>query len=110
MNKIFRYFVFILCISLFSCGTPSKKSYVIAVDPAFYSIETLGREKNILAFLTDLLSEISQKSKMQITIRQVNWDSLFQGLQEKQYQGVFSGLAPYNFVMEKYSFSPLIFL
>jgi len=109
VNKIFRYFAFILCTTLFfSCGSQSKKSYVIGVDPFFYSIETQGREVSILAFLTDLLKEISHTSTMDISIRQVNWDSLFQGLQEKQYQGIFSGLSPYNFVMEKYSFSPLI--
>jgi ABC-type amino acid transport substrate-binding protein len=78
---------------------------MIAIDPAFYSIEALGREKNILGFLTDLVYEISEKTKMPLSIESVNWNTLFSGLQEEEYQGVFSGMPPYNFTENTYSFS-----
>ncbi len=97
-----------MSLLLSGCSKTSKPVYTIGVDPAFYSIESVGREKNILAYLTDVLSEISMQSKMQISIKAVNWNTLYQGLQENQYQAIFSGLPPYNFNQSQYDFSSLV--
>ena len=108
MVVFFRKLCFFLFIALSSCGTSPKPSYIIAVDPAFYSIESMGREKNILAFLTDLVSAVSIRSRMSMHIQPTNWNSLVQGLEEHQYQGIFSGINQYNFTENKYSFSSVL--
>lgn len=96
-----------LLLILTACGGSPKNTHTIAIDPAFYSIEALGREKNILGFLTDLLSEMSQRAKTPLTLEVISWDALFTGLQEGQYGGVISGMPPYNFNETTYSFSPV---
>lgn len=98
---------FALLLILTACGSSSKNTNTIAVDPAFYSIEALGREKNILGFLTDLLSEMSQRAKTPLPLETVSWNALFDGLEEGQYRGVISGMPPYNFNENTYSFSPV---
>lgn len=53
------------------------------------------------------MSEVSEHSKQPIALKQVNWDTLFEGLQNKQYQAVLSGMPPYNFNETTYTFSPV---
>ena len=68
----------------------------------------MGREKNILAFLTDLVSAVSIRTHMSMHIQPTNWNSLVQRLEEHQYQGIFSGINQYNFTENKYSFSSVL--
>ncbi|MEI8328993.1 MAG: transporter substrate-binding domain-containing protein [Chlamydiia bacterium] len=105
MNLFCQRLFYLAFTVLSACGTVKKPSYTVAVDPSFYSIESLGRENNILAFLTDLVSEASLRTHLSITMKPANWTSLLQGLQEEEYQAVFAGITQYNFTEKKYAFS-----
>lgn len=108
MNRAIQCLCFFLLFLVSSCSSSSSgKTYTIGLDPHFYSIESIGREKNLLGFATDLMSEVSEHSKQPIALKQVNWDTLFEGLQNKQYQAVLSGMPPYNFNETTYTFSPV---
>jgi polar amino acid transport system substrate-binding protein len=97
--------VFLLFLGLSACGGSSSTSYQIAMDPAWYSIESMGREKNLIGFATDLLAEISKDTDTRLSLRSANWNTLFDGLKDGQYQGVLSGMPPYNFNQQTYTFS-----
>ena len=45
---------------------------------------------------------------MSLHIQPTNSNSLVQGLEEHQYQGIFSGINQYNFTENKYSFSSVL--
>lgn len=105
--SILRSIACILAAIICSCCTSSNTSYVISVDPAFYSIDATGKEKNILAFLTDLTAEVSRRSKLSLQLQSANWDSLFSGLDQKQYSAVISGMPQYNFTTSLYSLSDI---
>lgn len=107
MNRAIQCIIFSFLFFITACSSSSNKTFTIGVDPDFYSIEAIGREKNIMGFATDLMSEVSQHTKLSIHLKPVNWNTLFAGMQKKQYQAVFSGMPPYNFTEELYSFSPI---
>jgi membrane-bound lytic murein transglycosylase MltF len=104
--KILKSIVYLITILFCSCSS-SNKPFVISVDPAFYSIEAMGKEKNILAFLTDLTSEVSRRSGMMLQLQSTNWDTLLSGLEKKEYQGVICGLPRYNFTESLYTLSDI---
>lgn len=94
---------FIGCIG--SCSTPPKKGYAIAADPLWYPLDLMGRENNILGFSTDILKAISSKESIRFSLQNTNWDTLFEGLKQKKYEGVLSSLYPYQFNQSLYNFS-----
>ncbi|MCX6990455.1 MAG: transporter substrate-binding domain-containing protein [Chlamydiae bacterium] len=100
-----RSLSFILLFLISACSSSSTNTYTVAMSPSFNSVEVLGREKNIEAFLTDLFSEVSNRAKIRIPLESVNSNTLFDGLQKMQYQAVVSGMPPYNFTESTYSFS-----
>ena len=100
-----RSLYLLLLFLISACSSSSTNTYTVAISPSFYSVEVLGREKNIEAFLTDLLSEVSIRTKLHIPLESVNYDTLFDGLQKNQYQAIISGMPPYNFTESTYSFS-----
>ncbi len=86
-------------------GGKSKNGYSIGVDPTWYPLEVAGREKNVLGFSVELLQEISKRQKLNLTIVQMNWDNLLEGLKGKKYQAILSALPPYAFYGQEYTFS-----
>jgi polar amino acid transport system substrate-binding protein len=103
-----RHCLIFLFLVLSACGKSKGSSgYQIALDPNWYSMELPGKEKNLLAFSTELLKEISSLKKINIDLLMTNWDSLIPGLQQGKYEGVLSTLYPYAFNGELYRFSDL---
>jgi ABC-type amino acid transport substrate-binding protein len=105
MQKILSFVCYLVMIVFASCSGKSQSTYIIGIDPSFYSIEAVGREKNIEAFLTDLISEVAKKSKLSLRLQNVNWNTLYSDLQKNLYQGVISGLPKYNFHEDTFDFS-----
>ncbi len=60
-----------------------------------------------MGFSTELLTGIAEKEHITLSLVSTNWDSLFQGLQEKKYQAILSSLPPYGFNRQLYDFSDL---
>ncbi len=104
--SIIRSISYLIAAILCAC-TSSPPTYTISVDPSFYSIDAQGKEKNILAFLSDLTAEIAQRSAIALQLQSVNWNTLYEGLEKKQYAAVISGMPRYNFTAELYSFSDI---
>lgn len=101
--KLFVFFSFLL---LFGCGSnPSGSKYEIAIDPSWYPLNLGEREKSIVGFSTELLTEIANQEDLSFSLLQTNWDSLFEGLQKEKYDAILSSLYPYNFNENLYSFS-----
>ena len=91
-----------------ACGCYSpKKSYLIGIDPAWYSLQLMGKEANVSAFTTELLKEISQREKVWFKRVNKNWDTLLDCLQDKDCQGVITSLHPHIFHLRNYQFSDL---
>jgi polar amino acid transport system substrate-binding protein len=106
MKKIF--ILFSLCFLLFnSCGQRIRPVYRIGVDPTWYHLELMGKEKNLLGFSTDLLKEIGMLKKINIELIMRSWDNLAEGLKEESYAAILSTITPYLFNRETYDFSDI---
>lgn len=103
-----------LCLIIFmrSCGNSNvvrKQVYVIGRDRTFYTLQLLGRERNLLAFSNDLLAAISQESGLRFAWLDTNPGSLFDSLESGTCDAILSSLRPNNFNLDKYAFSEPLF-
>jgi len=106
-GQIRLLFAILLCFCA-SCEKSSKTGdYQIGVDPSWYGFDTLKREKNVLAFSTDLLKAIGESQNLRLDLISVNWDALLPRLQKGQYQAILSNMHPYSFNLDTYDFSNL---
>ena len=101
-----KFFLSCLLFLLWGCGS-NPKPYQIAIDPTWYPLNFEERQNNILGFTNELLLAISLEKDLPLSLLQVNWDTLFEGLKKQKYQAVFSSLYPYNFNQDLYSFSDI---
>ena len=88
------------------CHQP-KKTYLIGVDPAWYSLQLMGKEANVSAFTTELLREISHLEKVEFKRVNKNWDTLFDCLHDQDCQAVITSFYPHAFHLSDYHFSDL---
>ncbi len=100
------YFL-VITLLICSCSSSSKKGSLIGIDPSWYPLNSAGKEKNILGFSTDLLTEMTIRKRDNLAIYTASWDTLFSGLQSDVYQAVISSLPPYNFNTDLYDFSDI---
>lgn len=105
-TKVVSSFLAILFLAS-SCSTGPTIEYKIGIDPSWYPLDLTGKEKNVLAFSTELLQQISQHEKIQITQVIMSWDNLLGGLQKRQYDGMLSSMQPYLFTQNQYDCSEL---
>ncbi|MCH9630976.1 MAG: L-cystine-binding protein FliY [Chlamydiia bacterium] len=96
-------FVALFCIT--SCSSVPSTGYTIALDPSWFPLDMPQKEPYILAFTKELLQKIGEKKGVHLNRITVSWDNLLEGLNKKDYQGVFSMMEPYLFNLEKYDFS-----
>ncbi len=83
-----------------------ENGFRIGVDPYFYSLNFHGQEKWISAYLGDLLLELAAKEGVEFERVNANWDTLLEDL-GNHYDAVVGAVPPYNFLEEKYTFSPI---
>ena len=65
LNWLGYIFVLFLIAIAGGCHSP-KKGYLIGFDPAWYSLQLMGKEANVSAFATELLREISHIEKVAV--------------------------------------------
>lgn len=94
-----------LICGICGCSGPQSTIFKIAVDPTWYSLDLIGRQKNVLAFSIELLQEIAKQEHLNLSLVRMGSDNLLWGLKEKRYHAVLSTLTPYVFYQRKYSFS-----
>jgi polar amino acid transport system substrate-binding protein len=100
-----KLFVFCSLVFLFGCSSNSTTTYEVAIDPTWNPINFKDRQSNVLGFTTELLTQVSQEEKIQISILSTNWDSILDGLNSRKYAAILSPLHPYKYNEEIYSFS-----
>lgn len=101
-----RWLLLIPLLLFGSCGTnSSQKEYTIAIDPSWYPLNLMGREKQLHGFTIDLLQEIAAYKKITIFKVRENWDNLIPHLQQEKYDAILSSLQPYLFYEKQYDFS-----
>jgi polar amino acid transport system substrate-binding protein len=105
MLKRSIFFAIFLLFCLTGCEEKKIGPYEIAFDPIWYPLNFTQKENAISGFSTELLTAISKEERLILSLLSTNWDSLFFGLQNKQYQAVLSSLQPYNFNTNTYDFS-----
>lgn len=99
--------LFFLWYLLRGCGSNGavEKSYLIGRDISWYGFDLRGKEPNMVAFTDDLLAAISKAASIQLYPIDVSTESLFFGLNNGQWDGVMSSLAPDALNMQQYLFS-----
>ena len=96
-----------------SCSQNPKwdrsKTFVIARDPSWYPLNLMGKEKNVLAFTNDLLLSIAKERGVRLELISVTANSLFEGLEFNQYNGIISSILPNPMNNQIYNFSDPFF-
>ncbi|NGX29017.1 MAG: L-cystine-binding protein FliY, partial [Candidatus Anoxychlamydiales bacterium] len=100
-----RKIIICLLLLLVSCKGTEKRPYTIAIDKNWYSIVLNGQEANLNGFLSEVLLTIAKNKKMEFKLIEANWDDIFNDLDRKKYQAIFSALEELNFNVAKYDFS-----
>jgi len=103
--KTVLFFVLAFVLSCCSCGTSKHGEFRIGIDANWYPLNFDILQSYVNGFTDDLLLEISQYTGVEFVKIDANGDSLLEGLREKKYEAVLTGLAPYNFYRAKYDFS-----
>ncbi len=107
-KQVVIFFGLGLILLLLGCSlSPPSYNYKIALDPAWYSLQLPGRESQITPFTLELIQEIGKIEKLDIGIFERSWNNLIYGLQEGDYDAIFSTLQPYLFYEKLYDFSDL---
>ncbi len=107
--RVFRLLLALGLIAMLSCCGKSEKVYRIGIDPSFAPIELQGQENYLLGFIEELLVEISKEAHLGFRRVWALQNTLVEGLENEEYDGVFASLAPYNFLQGKFCFSPVFF-
>jgi len=113
MGAFFRTGRFLLaslcCLFFLSCGGGKTKSYdyQIAFDPAWYALESPGREASITSFTLELIEAIGKAEGVSIGVYERSWSNLMYALQQGECDAICSTMQPYLFYEKLYNFSNL---
>ena len=107
IKLIFCFFLLLLFLTCCEKKDSRKKIYTIARDPYFYPADLSGKNDNVLAFIDDLLFQISLEEEIKIQIVNVGWNNQLFNLKKNKYDGVISSYIPDVFSKETYAFSDL---
>lgn len=106
---MFRWVFALLVFFTFfqGCGSSTyrRSSIQIGIDACWYPIDFGQQTPYINGFIEDLLLEIAQRSGVEFNRISANWDSLYDGLMQGQYEVVISSLPPYDFNLAQYDMS-----
>lgn len=104
-----RIFLLICMLSVLpSCMQSSSKGYKIGRDPTWALSPFDGITENVNAFTNALVIQLSQESKVPLTIIDTTSLNLLFWLEEKEYDGILAALPMTTENRDKYDFSDLI--
>lgn len=113
MRNVCSFVLLLLFFFLSGCSlTNHVKKYRIGIDPSLYPYNFGSLQNNINAYINEVLLEISKLDGIEIEKVPTNWDNLLDGLEgtkkkPSQYDFVITLMHPYNFNLDKYSFSKI---
>ncbi|HAB99552.1 MAG TPA: hypothetical protein DCE71_07015, partial [Parachlamydiales bacterium] len=102
-GKILTFFFLVFLIG--SCSAGKRPTFRIGVDPNWYPLNFEAFQPYVNGFTEDLLLEVSKYAGVDFIKMEANWDSLLDGLHEKEYDAVLTSLPAYQFNQMKYDFS-----
>jgi ABC-type amino acid transport substrate-binding protein len=94
-----------LLSSIFGGTIPERHTYHIAINKNFAPIQLFGKEPNLVAFLSDLISEILQTEKISANLYTMENGDLFLALDDGTYDGIIISGVPNTYLQGKYLFS-----
>lgn len=104
------FFLSLVFVLLFSCSREQKKNvYKIGRDINWSSVSLQGREKNMSAFIEELLSEVSLREHIKIQLYSIRGNTLVKDL-DREYDGIISSLSPSYSTLSGYIFSDSFYL
>lgn len=95
----------ILLIPFFSCDQVVEKRYRIAIDSTWYPLDVHEKAPSLVAYSIELLSKIAVMENLKVELFSVSSGTLFSGLEQDNYDAVFSALSPTSENKKKYLFS-----
>lgn len=118
-KKTFRIFVrFVLPLLVIlavwrACsenGAQHRKNYVIARGTNLSPLKFEGKEPNVMAFESDILSEIARSQKLRISLVTVNDPNLFVPLDQDYYDAILAVVEPNSLMYTRYYISePILY-
>ncbi|MCH9612074.1 MAG: ABC transporter arginine-binding protein 1 [Chlamydiia bacterium] len=89
------------------CSRSHGKVYKVGVDPSWFGLELMGKEANVYAFASELLTEISKESGVDLARINMSWDNLTDGLRRGEYQAILASFNPTVIAEKSFSFSEI---
>ncbi|MCH9609720.1 MAG: Lysine/arginine/ornithine-binding periplasmic protein [Chlamydiales bacterium] len=104
---IFKIALILLLSFLGGCSSePSTdKQYAIGRDPTWFPVNFKLQTGNVNAFSNSLVGSISRLEQTPMFIFDTNWITLFQGLEEEEYDAVFTPLPVNQENQDRFTFS-----
>lgn len=84
--------------------------FSIAVDPTWYPLDFMGKERNMIAFVSDLLTEIAVSEHVQFHLFTTSRDDLFSGLSRGEFDAIITSSNPDPLLESKNEFSDPFYL
>lgn len=108
MIDIMKRILLGLLLFFAGCGTSTSTKlgpYSIGRDPSWYPLHLKQMTVNINGFTNALVQDLAKIEHKNFRLIDISWIQLFDGLEEKNYAGIFSSLEPTVITEDRYSFS-----
>jgi polar amino acid transport system substrate-binding protein len=93
---------------LAGCAPPARSGTVrLGIDPSWYPLNFRQQNNYVNGFVDDLLQEIARETGISFERQAANWDTIYSGLKEGQFDAVLAALPPYSYNAAKYDFSQM---
>jgi len=101
-----RWLLLLLLLAQTTCSHQhTLRSWAIARDPTWYPLDLGQHTANINAFTNALVQAINKNEKVDIQLREENWDDLLLQLRQQQIDGVLTSMTPLPMYQDVYDFS-----
>lgn len=106
-----RILTFLLFFTLPLVAKESDRTFVVARDATWAPYDLGNETYNVTGFTASLLREIGKVEGATLDLQEANQSSLFKGLCDGTYEGIFSAVPPDDAQREKFDFStPVLML
>ncbi len=102
--------IILLTLNRFGREMVDANRYVIGIDSSWYPLNLHGKERRMLGFVRELLSEIADEEGFEVRYIEVGPHTLVEGLDRGSYQGIVSSMVPNPYTRSRYIFSDPFYL
>lgn len=111
LRSILLYFSFLCLLCGISCTSSEKeRPYLIGRDKSWYSLNLMGKEKNLQAFADDVLYAVAEEMDFHVDLDPSLGHTLQDSLQSGSYDGLVSAILPSSRALETFDFTDSFFL